>query len=78
MAFLKKKGVELLTPMHPPYCPDLSGIKKVWHLLHLAMGKRNPKNLAELMNVCREEWLALDQDKIDRMCRHFRTQVREA
>jgi len=73
-AFLRRKKVELLQGF-PAYSPELNPIEGVWRVLHNRIGKRCPLTMDELKKCAVEEWNAIDQSVIDRICTHFIHQV---
>ena len=40
----------------PCQTPDLNPIENVWHKLKTQVKQRNPKNLRDLEEFCKEEW----------------------
>lgn len=70
IAFLRRKRVEVLENW-PPYAPELSPIETVWRVLHNRIGKRCPLTMAELKTCALQEWAAIPQAVIDRICTHF-------
>jgi len=76
-AFLRRKKVTLLDGF-PAYSPEFNPIEAVWRVLHNRIGKRCPLTMDELKKCAVEEWNAIDQSVIDRICTHFIHQVRAA
>ncbi len=76
-AYLKRKHVQILNDF-PAYAPDLNAIETVWKVLHERIGKRCPTTMEELRTVAVEEWNAIDQRQIDKICLHFQHQVEKA
>ena len=47
----------------PSYSPDLNPIENLWNTLTVKVQKRNPQNIKQLEESCKEEWdkITLDQ-----------------
>jgi len=76
MAYLERKRVEIIRNW-PAYSPDYNMIEIVWKELHRRVGIRCPMNTEELITCIKEEWRAMDQSLIDKICQHFTTVVRK-
>lgn len=63
----------------PASSPDYNMIEYVWSVLHKDLAnKGNPKNAAQLKEWAIEVWDAIPQAKIDKICRHLLTIVKES
>ena len=52
--WFRNKKVKVLD--WPSQSPDLNPIENLWHRLKVAVHKRSPRNLTELVQFCQEEW----------------------
>ena len=52
--WLKKKHINVLEC--PSQSPDLNLIENLWRELKVRVAKRQPRNLNDLENICKEEW----------------------
>ncbi|KAI4880112.1 hypothetical protein NFI96_005082 [Prochilodus magdalenae] len=57
--WLRKKQIKVLE--WPGPSPDLSPIEDLWRELKLRVSQRQPRNLADLEEICVEEWASLLQ-----------------
>jgi transposase InsO family protein len=51
----------------PPYSPDLNPIENVWSDLKRRVEKRNARNIEELVEHVRQEWMATDVTFLSRL-----------
>jgi transposase len=55
----------------PPYSTDLNPIEKVWALLNPRVAALRPQTLEELTAATLKVWEAIEQEELNRICRHW-------
>jgi hypothetical protein len=65
------------TPSGVAQSPDLNPIEMLWYDLKRAVHTRHPKNIAELKQVCEEEWSKIPPDRCAGLIRNYRKRLVE-
>jgi hypothetical protein len=73
--WLQQKKTRLLE--WPSQSPDLNLIEMLWHDLKRTIHTRHPKNVAELKQVCKEEWSKIPPDRCAGLLLNYRKSLVE-
>ncbi len=56
----------------PSQSPDLNTIEMLWHDLKQSIHDRKPSSVAELKQLCKEEWAKIPPQRCERLIASYR------
>ena len=59
----------------PSQSPDLNPIKNLWNSLKVKVHKRNPQNIKQLEELCKEEWGKVTLDQCGKLVANYRKRL---
>ena len=59
----------------PSQSPDLNPIENLWNTLKVNVHKRNPQNIKQLEELCKEEWGKVTLDQSGKLVANYRKQL---
>ncbi|KAI4900477.1 hypothetical protein NFI96_001865 [Prochilodus magdalenae] len=71
--WLRKKHIKVLE--WPSQSPDLNPIEDLWRQLKLYVSQQQPRNLADLEEICVEEWAKIPAAVCAHLVKNYRTSV---
>ncbi|KAK3536029.1 hypothetical protein QTP70_025510, partial [Hemibagrus guttatus] len=71
--WLKKNKMKTLE--WPSQSPDLNPIEMLWHDLKKVVHARNPSNVAELQQFCKDEWAKIPPQRCNRLIASYRKRL---
>ena len=77
-AKLTKEGFEnngISTLNWPSQSPDLNPIENLWNTLKVKVHKRNPQNIKQLEELCKEEWGKVKLDQCGKLVANYRKRL---
>ena len=59
----------------PSQSPDLNTVENLWNILKVKVHKRDPQNIKQLKELCKEEWGKITLDQSGKLLANYRKRL---